>query len=229
MKKALLCSSIFLLCSTSYAATINNRSPQQEQLGYSYGYLMGRSNAEVLKDINMNAFVEGIKQGASGKTASLTEEEMAKVLTQYKQRNDAEQFEKLNRIATENTAKEKTFLENNVKKSGVTQTASGLQYQVLSAGNGKTPNANSKVLVNYEGRLLDGTVFDSSIARNQPVEFKVSQVIPGWTEGLQRMKEGAKYRFFIPAKLAYGEIGSGDVIQPNSTLIFDVELLKIVE
>lgn len=229
MKKALLCSSIFLLCSTSYAATISNRSPQQEQLGYSYGYLMGRSNAEVLKDINMNAFVEGIKQGASGKTASLTEEEMAKVLTQYKQRNDAEQFEKLKRIATENTAKEKTFLENNAKKSGVTQTASGLQYQVLSAGNGKTPNANSKVLVNYEGRLLDGTVFDSSIARNQPVEFKVSQVIPGWTEGLQRMKEGAKYRFFIPAKLAYGEIGSGDAIQPNSTLIFDVELLKIVE
>lgn len=229
MKKILLCSSIFLLCSTSYAATINNRSSQQEQLGYSYGYLMGRSNADVLKDININAFFEGLQQGAVGKKPTLTEEEMAKVLTQYKQQSEAAQLEKLKQIAAANAIKEKVFLDANIKNAEIKQTQSGLQYQILKTGQGKTPNPRSKVLVNYEGRLLDGTVFDSSIARNQPVEFQVSQVIAGWTEGLQLMKEGAKYRFFVPAKLAYGQIGSGDAIEPNSTLIFEIELLKIVQ
>jgi len=104
-----------------------------------------------------------------------------------------------------------------------------LQYQILQEGKGKSPSANSNVRVHYEGRLIDGTVFDSSIARNQPVVFRTTQVITGWTEGLQLMKEGAKYRFFIPAELAYGQIGSGDVIEPNSTLIFDVELLEIIK
>ena len=108
-------------------------------------------------------------------------------------------------------------------------TKSGLQYQVLQAGTGKSPKASSTVKVHYEGRLIDGTVFDSSIARDQAAEFQVSQVIQGWTEGLQLMKVGAKYRFFIPAALAYGQIGSGDAIEPNSTLIFDVELLEIVK
>jgi FKBP-type peptidyl-prolyl cis-trans isomerase FklB len=98
----------------------------------------------------------------------------------------------------------------------------------LQQGTGKSPSAKSKVSVNYEGRLLDGTVFDSSFARNEAVEFQVSQVIQGWTEGLQLMKEGAKYRFFIPAKLAYGDMGAGDAIGPDSTLIFDVELLKVL-
>jgi FKBP-type peptidyl-prolyl cis-trans isomerase FklB len=115
-----------------------------------------------------------------------------------------------------------------VKKADVKTTASGLQYMVLQQGQGKSPKANSKVKVHYEGRLIDQTVFDSSIARQQPAEFQVSQVIQGWTEGLQLMKEGAKYRFFIPAKLGYGQIGSGDVIEPNSTLIFDVELIEVL-
>ena len=103
-----------------------------------------------------------------------------------------------------------------------------MQYLVLTEGTGKKPTVTSKVKVNYEGRLIDGTIFDSSIARDHAVEFQVSQVIEGWTEGLQLMQEGAKYRFFIPAKLAYGEIGAGDTIGPNNTLIFDVELLKIL-
>lgn len=107
-------------------------------------------------------------------------------------------------------------------------TKSGLQYQVLKEGNGQKPKATSRVKVNYEGRLLDGTVFDSSIARNHPVEFQLSQVIAGWTEGLQTMKEGGKTRFFIPANLAYGEVGAGDTIGPNSTLIFDIELLQVL-
>ena len=100
---------------------------------------------------------------------------------------------------------------------------------MLKEGKGKSPSANSNVRVHYEGRLIDGTVFDSSIARQQPVDFRTTQVITGWIEGLQLMKVGAKYRFFIPADLAYGQIGSGDIIEPNSTLIFDIELLEIIK
>lgn len=229
MKKALLCSSIFFLCSASYAASVNNRSTQQEQFSYSYGYQVGLTYAEILKDVDMNTFLEGVKQGTAGKEPSLTKEEMKKAMFQYQKSIEAMQLEKLKQIAAENALKEKSFLESNLKNTGITQTKSGLQYQVLTAGTGKIPKATSKVLVHYEGRLLDDTVFDSSIARDQPVEFQVSQVIPGWSEGLQLMKEGAKYRFFIPAKLAYGEIGSGDAIGPNNTLIFEVELLKIVQ
>lgn len=228
MKKTILCLSVMITVATSQAATIHNKSPQKDQLGYSYGYVMGKNNAETLKDIDLDAFIQGLKQGAAGQKASLTDEEMAKALTQYKQRNEAKQLIEFQKTAQENAKLGETFLAENAKKSGVITTKSGLQYQVLQAGQGNKPRATSKVSVNYEGRLLDGTVFDSSIARGQAVDFQVSQVIAGWTEGLQLMQEGAKYRFFIPAKLAYGEIGAGDAIGPNSTLIFDVELLKVL-
>lgn len=228
MKKTILCLSVMVTVATSQAATIHNKSPQKDQLGYSYGYVMGKNNAETLKDIDLDAFIQGLKQGAAGQKASLTDEEMAKALTQYKQRNEAKQLIEFQKTAQENAKLGETFLAENAKKSGVITTKSGLQYQALQAGQGNKPRPTSKVSVNYEGRLLDGTVFDSSIARGQAVDFQVSQVIAGWTEGLQLMQEGAKYRFFIPAKLAYGEIGAGDAIGPNSTLIFDVELLKVL-
>lgn len=227
MKKILIATTIAALTSTSFAAIVNNKSPQKDQLGYSYGYVMGRTNAETLKEINLDAFINGLKQGYTGQQSTLSDEDMAKALSQYKKQNDAKQLEAFKKVAAENLEAGRVFLANNAKQAGVVTRPSGLQYQVLKAGNGKIPSVKSKVTVDYEGRLIDGTVFDSSIARNQPVEFQVSQVIPGWTEGLQLMKEGSKYRFFIPAKLGYGEIGSGDSIAPNSTLIFDVELLKI--
>lgn len=228
MKKSIVLIGLLMTYHASHAANINNKSSQKDQLGYSYGYVMGRTNADTLKDINLDAFIQGLKQGSIGQKASLTDEEMAKALAQYKQQSEAKQLIEFQQVAQNNAKLGETFLAENAKKSGVISTKSGLQYQVLQAGQGKKPSANSKVSVNYEGRLLDGTVFDSSIARNQSVEFQVSQVIAGWTEGLQLMQEGAKYRFFIPAKLAYGEIGSGDAIGPNSTLIFDVELLKVL-
>ncbi|MEK7741134.1 MAG: FKBP-type peptidyl-prolyl cis-trans isomerase, partial [Pseudomonadota bacterium] len=168
------------------------------------------------------------KEGSTGQKASLTDEEMAKALAQYKQQTEAKQMLEFKQAADVNAKQGEAFLVENAKKTGVITRPSGLQYSVLQQGTGKSPSAKSKVSVNYEGRLLDGTVFDSSFARNEAVEFQVSQVIQGWTEGLQLMKEGAKYRFFIPAKLAYGEIGAGDAIGPNSTLIFDVELLKVL-
>lgn len=228
MKKTLLFTSLFILSSSSFAAVITNKSSVKDQFGYSYGYTIGRSNIEAIKDINLDAFFQGIKEGSSGQQSTLTEEEMAKALVLYKKELESKQLQDFKQEATVNAQQGSAFLAENAKKSGVITTKSGLQYQVLQTGNGKKPKASSKVSVNYEGRLLDGTVFDSSIARNEPVEFKVSQVIQGWTEGLQLMQEGAKYRFFIPANLAYGEVGSGDAIGPNSVLIFDVELLKIL-
>lgn len=228
MKKKLTLMSLSLLATTSFSATINNKSAPQDQLSYSYGYVMGKSNADSLKLINLDAFVQGIKESVSGQKASLTDEEMAKALAQYKQQAEAKQMIEFKKLADENTKIGDAFFAENAKKSGVITQTSGLQYQVLQQGSGKSPATKSKVSVNYEGRLIDGTVFDSSFARGEAVEFQVNQVIQGWTEGLQLMKEGAKYRFFIPAKLAYGEIGAGDSIGPNSTLIFDVELLKVL-
>lgn len=127
------------------------------------------------------------------------------------------------------TAAEKgeQYLAENAKKEGVKVTPSGLQYKVLTEGTGKSPKATDTVLVHYRGTLIDGTEFDSSYKRNQPISFPLNQVIPGWTEGVQLMKEGAKYQFTIPSKLAYGSRGAGGVIGPDETLIFDVELLKV--
>ena len=119
------------------------------------------------------------------------------------------------------------FLEENSKNDSVIQTTSGLQYMVLKEGTGTKPGPTDEVTVHYTGRLIDGTVFDSSVERGEPATFPLNQVIPGWTEGLQLMSEGAKYRLFIPSELAYGSKGAGDKILPNSTLIFDVELIKV--
>ncbi|TCB65072.1 FKBP-type peptidyl-prolyl cis-trans isomerase [Acinetobacter sp. ANC 4178] len=228
MKIQILLASTLLFSATTFAKPITTSSSSSEQVGYSFGYLMGRTNAESMKDLNLEAFIQGLREAAQGKEASLTDEEMARVLTQYKKQAEAQQLIELRKKAEENNKIGSAFLAENAKKSGVQTTASGLQYQVIQAGTGKTPKVSSKVKVDYEGRLIDGTVFDSSIARQHPAEFQVNQVIQGWTEGLQLMKEGAKYRFFIPANLAYGQIGSGDIIEPNSTLIFDVELLQVL-
>ena len=222
----LLCLCMFT--TTGFAKTVTNSSSLNEQVGYSFGYLMGRSNAESVKDLDLDAFILGLKTAAQGGKSALTDEEMARVLTQHKKQSDAKQLIELKKKADANAKIGAEFLAANAKKQGIQTTQSGLQYQILKPGTGQSPKANSIVKVNYEGRLIDGTVFDSSIARNQTAEFQVSQVIQGWTEGLQLMKEGAEYRFFIPAQLGYGQIGSGDVIEPNSTLIFDVELIEIL-
>ena len=222
----LLCLCMFT--TTGFAKTVTNSSSLNEQVGYSFGYLMGRSNAESVKDLDLDAFILGLKTAAQGGKSALTDEEMARVLTQHKKQSDAKQLIELKKKADANAKIGAEFLAANAKKQGIQTTQSGLQYQILKPGTGPSPKANSIVKVNYEGRLIDGTVFDSSIARNQTAEFQVSQVIQGWTEGLQLMKEGAEYRFFIPAQLGYGQIGSGDVIEPNSTLIFDIELIEIL-
>lgn len=239
MKKILLVLTCGVMTAYSYAApagnasanatsaqSITDKSSELQKVGYSFGYIMGKSNTEAVKDLDVDTFIKGFKDGYAGKPATLTEEQMKNALLQYKQSQDALQMKAFEQQGKVNAEKGSQFLADNAKKSGVVTTASGLQYQIIKQGTGKRPTATSKVTVHYEGKLIDGTVFDSSIDRGEPITFPLNQVITGWTEGLQLMQEGAKYRLFIPSKLGYGETGSGNTIGPNSVLIFEVELLK---
>jgi len=137
------------------------------------------------------------------------------------------QFKGSGKTAEENRAAGEAFLADNAKKDTVKVTNSGLQYEVIKEGTGRSPSASDKVTVHYKGTTLDGTVFDSSYKRGEPATFPLNQVIPGWTEGVQLMKEGAHYRFYIPADLAYGNRGAGPVIEPGATLVFEIELIKV--
>ena len=179
-------------------------------------------------DLNVADFAQSISDVLEGRELKISHREAQQIVQQY----FAQQEEKLNkeRMAQGKVHKEagEKYLAENGKKDGVVTLPSGLQYQVLREGNGKKPKATDSVKCHYEGFLIDGTVFDSSVQRGEPAVFGLQQVIAGWTEGLQLMQEGAKYRFFIPYRLAYGEGGAGQMIPPFATLIFDVELLEIV-
>lgn len=201
-------------------------SPEIAQVGYSFGYAIGEGNREGVNDLDVDAFVKGFRDAYAKKESALTEEQRKKVLLAYEERRKGEVMAEMKAKAAENDKAGKDFLLKNAKKEGVKTTDSGLQYKVIKKGTGKAPKATDKVKVHYEGRLLDGTVFDSSKKRGQPAEFPLNAVISGWTEGLQLMKEGGEYQFYIPANLAYGETGNQG-IDPNSTLIFDVELIKV--
>ena len=189
-------------------------------------YALGLGIAQQLKsmgieDFSVEDFSQSVSDILSGKTPAMTSREAQELLSEYFQKKQKEQ-------AQQAIAEGRDFLEANAKREGVVQTKSGLQYEVLSEGKGeRSPKATDTVLCHYEGRLVSGKVFDSSYERNQPAEFGLNQVIPGWTEGLQLMSEGAKFRFYIPYLLGYGEQGAGPSIPPYSTLIFDVELIKV--
>lgn len=208
--------------STASSTTINAQSSETAKVGYSVGYMMGMNVKEGAKDLNVADINQGISDGYSGKQSVLTRDQMEKVVTDYQQKQ-------MQQMLQGNLAKGQAFLAENAKKPNIKTTASGLQYEILKEGNATKPKATDTVSVQYEGKLLDGKVFDSSAQHGgQPVEFPLNQVIPGWTEGVQLMGEGAKYRFYIPANLAYGEQGAPQGgIEPNSVLIFDIELLKV--
>ena len=208
------------------SVSITEQSSASEKVGYSLGFMMAEGNKEAVKDLNLDTFEKGFRDGYEGNDSALTQEQMQEVLMTY-QKEQEEQFAKdMQTKATENKTAGTAFLAENAKKEGVKQTDSGLQYKVLKEGTGRSPKATDVVEVNYEGKLIDGTVFDSSYERGEPIEFPLNQVIAGWTEGLQLMKEGGKYEFYIPSDIAYGEAGNAG-IEPNSTLIFTVELLKV--
>lgn len=189
-------------------------------------YALGLGIAHQLKSMGIEDFsVEDFSQSVSDvladKTPAMTNREAQELLNDYFQKKQKEEAEKA-------IAEGKVFLETNGKREGVTTTKSGLQYEVLTPGKGeRSPKATDTVVCHYEGRLVSGKVFDSSYERNQPAEFGLNQVIPGWTEGLQLMSEGAKFRFYIPYLLGYGEQGAGPSIPPYSTLVFDVELISV--
>lgn len=185
-------------------------------LGMSIGHQLQQMDAA---DLNIDDFSQAIKDVFAGK-AHLTDSE-AQIAVQTFFQQKAEEQAKAAKVEGEN------FLAENAKKPGVKTLPSGLQYQVLREGNGRRPTATDEVECHYEGTLINGQVFDSSYQRGQTATFGLNQVIKGWTEGLQLMQEGAKYRFFIPYSLAYGEQGAGQAIPPYAALIFDVELIKV--
>lgn len=200
-----------------------------DKVSYSLGIGIGRQLAQMgANELNIDDFAQAIKDVLAAGTLKVDEREAQKTVQDFfeqqekKQRQKAEEAGKAAREAGEK------YLSENANKEGVTTTASGLQYMVISEGSGKQPKATDKVKCHYEGMLTDGTLFDSSIQRGEPAVFGLNQVIAGWTEGLQLMKEGAKYRFFIPYHLGYGERGAGASIPPYAALIFDVELIEVV-
>lgn len=187
---------------------------------YGLGMFMAQSIKKAGLEISADDFVAGLRDMLSGKGTRLSEAQAEEAIQAAITAAQAKKGEAV-------LAEGKAFLEANKAKPGVKVTASGLQYLVLTQGKGVMPKATDTVTVNYEGKLLDGTIFDSSIQRNEPATFALNQVIKGWTEGVQLMPVGSKYRFFVPSELAYGEEGAGDQIAPNSVLVFEVELISI--
>jgi FKBP-type peptidyl-prolyl cis-trans isomerase FklB len=192
----------------------------QEKNGYSVGYDIGRSLRTQLGDVDTEAMARGLKDAMGGVAPALSDQEMHQRFLTLRQ-------EAATRVAEKNRKDGEAFLEKNKHNKGVKTTASGLQYKVIAAGKGPQPKLGDTVTVNYRGTLIDGTEFDSSYKRGQPAIFPLKGVIAGWTEALQLMKEGSKWMLYIPSGLAYGEHGAGAMIGPNSTLIFEVELLSI--
>jgi FKBP-type peptidyl-prolyl cis-trans isomerase FklB len=200
---------------------------QKKKVSYAIGLDIGKNFKERAMDIDMEILIQGLRDAQGSGQPLLSSEEIQKVMTQFQQDMMKAEQEKRMGQAVVNKAKEEAFLKENAQKPGIKVTASGLQYRVISTGTGPLPKLTDTVKVHYRGTLLDGSEFDSSYKRNQPAVFPINGVIKGWTEALQLMKVGSKWQIFLPASLAYGEQGAGQVIGPNSTLIFDVELLGI--
>ena len=200
---------------------------EPQKFGYAVGYDLGKSMQPMLDSIDISSLEEGIEQGSAGKTALMDEKARQEIKVAMSQKLRAKKEEEDKASAAKNAADSEKFLAEMAKKDGVKTTADGLEYEVEKEGSGAAPTPDDTVTVNYRGTLPDGTEFDSSYKRKQPLTFPLKNVIPGWVEGLQLMKPGAKYKFYIPAKLAYGDRGAGDKIGPDQALVFDVELLKV--
>lgn len=201
-----------------------------DKVSYALGLNIGQQLKQMgLKDtLNVQDFAASINDVLQGNSLQVNPNEAQTILNKFFSELEAKQQAAAAEAGKAARAEGEKFLAENAKKPGVSVTASGLQYEVITEGTGKQPKASDTVRCHYEGTLLDGTVFDSSYKRNEPCDFGLRQVIAGWTEGVQLMKEGAKYRFYIPYNLAYGENGAGASIPPYAALIFDVELIKVL-
>ena len=199
-----------------------------DKLSYALGIGIGSQLAGMgAKELNIDDFAQAIKDVISGAGLKVDNAEAQTLVQNFFQEQEAKQQAAAAEAGKAAKDAGEAFLAENAKKDGVVTLPSGLQYQVLKEGNGKKPSATDQVVCHYEGTLIDGTVFDSSYKRNEPATFGLNQVIAGWTEGVQLMSEGAKYRFFIHYNLAYGERGAGAQIPPFAALVFDVELIQV--
>ncbi|MEZ4600247.1 MAG: FKBP-type peptidyl-prolyl cis-trans isomerase [Syntrophotaleaceae bacterium] len=227
MKSGLLALMCLALVATGAQAQEGAAPKTEQQKGsYSLGYKIGLDFRNQIGDLDADNLVNGMKAALGGKKPAMSEDEMRQALTNLQQKVVARQQEQIKQLSDKNLQEGKTFLQKNRQAAGVKTTASGLQYKVLEKGTGKKPGPEDMVTVHYRGTFINGTEFDSSYKRNEPATFKVNGVIPGWTQALQMMQEGAKWKLFIPSDLAYGERGAPG-IPPNSTLVFDVELQKV--
>ena len=199
-----------------------------EKLSYALGMSMGNNfKSSGIEELNIKEFADGVSAVFEGAQPKMSYDEAKNVIRDFFMALEQKQNEAAAKMGEVNKAAGEAFLAENAKRAEVKTTESGLQYEVLAEGNGEKPAASDTVVVHYTGTLIDGTVFDSSVERGTPATFGVTQVIPGWVEALQLMQVGAKWRLYIPSDLAYGPRGAGGAIGPNSTLIFDVELLQI--
>ncbi len=214
---------MFLPCEETFLCRfVIKKEKYMDKLSYALGMSMGNNfKASGIEALTVEDFTRGVQAVYEGAKPEMTYDEAKQVINDYFTRLQQELDEK-NRAAGE------AFLAENKKRAGVVALPSGLQYEILKEGNGRRPSATDKVQCHYHGTLIDGTVFDSSVQRGTPAVFGVNQVIAGWVEALQLMPEGSKWRLYIPSDLAYGKHGAGDKIGPNATLIFDVELIKIL-
>ncbi len=200
-----------------------------DKVSYALGMGIGRQLCDMgAKDLCIDDFAQAIKDVVGGVKLKIEDREAQTIVQEFFQKQEEKQRAAAAEKGKEAKVQGEKYLAENAKKEGVITLPSGLQYQVLKEGNGKKPKATDKVKCHYEGMLIDGTMFDSSIQRGEPATFALNQVIAGWTEGLQMMQEGAKYRFFIPYNLGYGERGAGASIPPFAALLFDVELIQVV-
>jgi len=231
--KIFLCLFVFITITTAQTKSKTQKSGKslitlEDSVSYAIGSNIGTNLQDPSMKINFEMLIEGIRGKIKG-NSKLTDTLVAKVLKAFNDRLIKKKTDDQSAITEKNKKAGEEFLKDNKKKQGVITLPNGLQYKVITEGTGASPRDSSIVKVNYKGTLIDGREFDSSYKRGEPAQFPLNQVIKGWTIGVQLMKVGAKYQFFIPSDLGYGDNGAGEMIQPGSTLIFEVELLEIVK
>jgi FKBP-type peptidyl-prolyl cis-trans isomerase FkpA/FKBP-type peptidyl-prolyl cis-trans isomerase FklB len=223
LKRCGLLLAVVMISTNTWATELNT---DEQKLGYIIGMDIGNSLRQQGAEVDLDALIDAISATYRNEELSMTPEEAASIREEYVQKRQAAQQAESAVAGEANLVEGQAFLAENKLKEGVKTTTSGLQYKVLTMGDGAKPVATDTVKVHYSGKLLDGTEFDSSYARNEPISFALNRVIAGWTEGVQLMPIGSKFMFYIAPELAYGEAGGGP-IPPNSTLVFEVELLDI--
>jgi FKBP-type peptidyl-prolyl cis-trans isomerase FklB len=217
---------VLLLALSATAATTTKFETRADRISYAIGLDIGQSLSRQSVEVNPDLLYEGLKTALAGETPALSEAEVRETLVSLQRQMQEKQMQAFLEMGDKNLKAGEAFLTENATHEGVVTLESGLQYQVITEGNGEKPGPSDTVTVHYTGTLIDGTVFDSSRERGEPASFPVGAVIPGWQEALQLMSPGARWKLFIPATLAYGESGMPPRIEPNSALVFDVEMLE---